>query len=158
MNPWISHCKQYQAKHNCSYKDAMRLSKRSYVKQNGAGIITDISKAAKIGVNEAFKAVPEGNKIMKVLNPVLDRGILDISRWEDKERPIDRMTQSEKNKYYASIKDKKQPKMVPVNVPYTKADRSVYDKQLSDADKSTEAWRKSMLSGKGKTRIRKKYY
>lgn len=29
-NPWINHVKAVQAQNNCSYKDAMKLSKQSY--------------------------------------------------------------------------------------------------------------------------------
>lgn len=31
-SPWIMHCKEYASKHNCSYKDAMKLAKSSYKK------------------------------------------------------------------------------------------------------------------------------
>jgi len=31
-NPWILHVKNYQAKHGCSYKKAMQLSKSTYKK------------------------------------------------------------------------------------------------------------------------------
>ena len=35
MNPWISHVKAYQAKHKCSYKEAMQKSKATYKKGSG---------------------------------------------------------------------------------------------------------------------------
>ena len=31
-NPWIVHCKKYQKKHNCSWKEAMSGAKSSYKK------------------------------------------------------------------------------------------------------------------------------
>ena len=35
MNPWISHVKAYQAKHKCSYKEALQKSKATYKKGSG---------------------------------------------------------------------------------------------------------------------------
>lgn len=30
-NPWIAHCKAYAAEHKCTYRDAIKLSKATYV-------------------------------------------------------------------------------------------------------------------------------
>ena len=38
-NRWITHVKQYQLKHSCSYKDAMKLAKNSYNAQSGSGAV-----------------------------------------------------------------------------------------------------------------------
>jgi hypothetical protein len=42
MNPWISHVKNYQAKHGCSYKEALQKSKATYKK--GSGILDILGK------------------------------------------------------------------------------------------------------------------
>lgn len=33
MNAWIQHVKDYQAKHKCSYKEAMQKAKMTYKKK-----------------------------------------------------------------------------------------------------------------------------
>jgi hypothetical protein len=33
MNAWIKHVKEYQAKHGCSYKEAMQKAKATYRKK-----------------------------------------------------------------------------------------------------------------------------
>jgi len=42
MNSWIKHVKAYQAKHGCSYKEALQGAKASYKK--GGGMFEDIAK------------------------------------------------------------------------------------------------------------------
>ena len=42
-NPWLKHVKAYQAKHNCSYKDALKGAKATYKK--GRGVFDDITKS-----------------------------------------------------------------------------------------------------------------
>ena len=42
MNAWISHVKAYQAKHGCSYKEALQRSKATYKK--GSGILDILGK------------------------------------------------------------------------------------------------------------------
>jgi hypothetical protein len=42
-NPWLKHVKTYQAKHNCSYKDALKGAKATYKK--GRGAFEDITKS-----------------------------------------------------------------------------------------------------------------
>jgi hypothetical protein len=42
MNPWISHVKAYQAKHGCSYKEALQKSRATYKK--GSGILDILGK------------------------------------------------------------------------------------------------------------------
>ena len=42
-NPWLKHVKAYQAKHNCSYKDALKGAKATYKK--GRGVFEDITKS-----------------------------------------------------------------------------------------------------------------
>ena len=37
MSAWISHVKAYQAKHGCSYKDALRGASSSYRSMKGSG-------------------------------------------------------------------------------------------------------------------------
>lgn len=36
MNKWIQHVKEYQKKHNCSYKDALKGAKMTYNKKGGS--------------------------------------------------------------------------------------------------------------------------
>ena len=45
-NPWLKHVKVYQAKHNCSYKDALKGAKATYKK--GRGVFEDIMKSRRI--------------------------------------------------------------------------------------------------------------
>lgn len=45
MNSWISHVKAYQAKHGCSYKEALQKSKATYKK--GSGFFEDMMKSQK---------------------------------------------------------------------------------------------------------------
>ena len=40
MNSWIKHVKAYQAKHGCSYKDALKGARTSYKK--GGGMFDDL--------------------------------------------------------------------------------------------------------------------
>jgi len=32
MNPWLVHVKKYQKEHNCSYKDALKGAKATYMR------------------------------------------------------------------------------------------------------------------------------
>jgi hypothetical protein len=41
-NPWLKHVKAYQAKHGCSYKEALQKSKATYKK--GSGILDILGK------------------------------------------------------------------------------------------------------------------
>ena len=37
MNEWLKHVRAYQAKHICSYKQALQQASKTYKKQKGAG-------------------------------------------------------------------------------------------------------------------------
>ena len=53
-NPWLKHVKAYQAKHNCSYKDALKGAKATYKK--GRGVFDDITKSRMITEEPRFEA------------------------------------------------------------------------------------------------------
>ena len=44
-NPWLKHVKAYQAKHNCSYKDALKGAKATYKKGTQGGSLSSMNKA-----------------------------------------------------------------------------------------------------------------
>jgi hypothetical protein len=44
MNPWIKHVKQYMLDHNCSYQEALKLSKESYSEKKEKKEIMDGGK------------------------------------------------------------------------------------------------------------------
>ena len=52
---WIQHVKEFQQKHNCSYKDAMVHSKASYTKDVKGGSIQSIVKKGKKLVDRGKK-------------------------------------------------------------------------------------------------------
>jgi len=112
-NAWIKHCKKYQKKHNCSYKEAMKKSKKTYKPQSGGNITGNIIRGSVAGIRKGFKTVPFGDKVLKVVNPVLETGLRDVDRWERKERPIDRWSQEENEAEYAKWKNKQKKKRDP---------------------------------------------
>jgi len=99
---WIEHVKLYQRKHNCSYKEAMKRSSATYKKkqkhkQAGGNLAGDITRLSVAAIRKGMKAVPLGDQVMSGLNPLLDTGLSKVGRWEKGSRPVDHMTQEEKD-------------------------------------------------------------
>jgi hypothetical protein len=74
MTEWINHVKCYQAKHNCSYKDAMSGAKSSYKKGSTAveGGKFNLSKAVKKitkGAKRGSKLVEQHKDLAKLVAP-----------------------------------------------------------------------------------------
>ena len=103
-NKWISHVKEYQAKNKCSYKDAMIKSKKTYKSKSGGKLGGDVTRGLVWGIRKGMKLVPLGDTVMKGVNPVLDEGLSQVSDWEKGVRPIDRMTQKQKDAAYRKYK------------------------------------------------------
>lgn len=106
-NAWIIHVKAYNAKHpKLSYKQAMKAAAKTYKKsgkvasgnrakpkkQKGKGKpAADVTRAGITVARTGLKYVPGGNIALKLLNPMFDKGVRDLGRWERGERPIDHM-------------------------------------------------------------------
>lgn len=70
----------------------------------GGRIEGDIVRGSVAGIREGMKYVPLGKDVMKMINPVLDEGLTQLSDWEKGIRPVDRMTQAEKDAAYVKAK------------------------------------------------------
>jgi hypothetical protein len=57
-NKWISHVKAYQAKHGCSYKEAMQRSKETYIKGGGLKFSKPKPVASPISIPRARREEP----------------------------------------------------------------------------------------------------
>ena len=111
-NLWIAHVKATQTKHGCTYKEALKKASKTYnKKQSGGKLAGDITRLSIAGIREGMKAVPAGKDIMSIIDPVLDEGLSQVSRWEKGTRPFDTMTQAQRVAYYNKTKrkEKKRP-------------------------------------------------
>lgn len=78
---WINYVKETQAKHNCSYKEAMKLASQTYQKQTGAGLksmarkVSKTAKRARKVARKVSKAVDKHQDFINFINPEAGKAI-----------------------------------------------------------------------------------
>lgn len=72
---WINYVKETQAKHGCSYKDAMQLASQTYQKKEGAGLKSVMRKVGKTakqvrkGARKVSNEVSKHQDFINLINP-----------------------------------------------------------------------------------------
>lgn len=88
MTQWINHVKDYQNKHNVSYKDALKMSRTSYKPKTGGDLKTTLRKAkntskrvAKVAKNVSKKSMSVmdyADKYVELANPELANNLRNV--------------------------------------------------------------------------------
>ena len=69
-----------------------------------------MTRAAVAVARAGMDKVPGGPIAMKLLNPILDKGLSQVSDWENNVRPIDRMSKAQKKAHGDAYIKKHKPK------------------------------------------------
>ena len=76
MSPWIEHVKAFKAKHNCSYKDALKGASASYRSMKGG----NITKTAKTSGKQVITA--SGDRAVRAIAGSGVNRLKKAGRWQ----------------------------------------------------------------------------
>jgi hypothetical protein len=74
-SPWIQHCKQYQAQHGCSYREALSNAGASYQSQSGGSlksVARKVRRTVNKGAHHAKKGSAQANSFVKQNGALID--------------------------------------------------------------------------------------